>query len=134
MPGNDLGCSMEKLQAAQSPNHECWEWEALTVLPLIPSSLILKPLFWAAVRGELGSVAVLKSCGSSPDLLRLLLAAKLLELGYFCLLVSMNSYSCGTVVFHATLKHTAGVDVGFSCLRFWQVVLSPLLTDIKGMM
>lgn len=30
---------------------------------------------------------VLSSCGASPDLLRLLLAVKLLELGYFCLLV-----------------------------------------------
>lgn len=32
-------------------------------------------------------MTVLKSCGSFPDLLRLLLAIKLLELGYFCLLV-----------------------------------------------
>lgn len=37
VPGNDLGCSMESLQAVQSPDRECWEWEGLTVLPLIPS-------------------------------------------------------------------------------------------------
>lgn len=39
----------------------------------------------------------------------------------------MSSYSCGTVVLDAMLKHSVGVDVGFSCLRFWQVVFITII-------